>query len=85
MEYPAVYRITVQGVLDDDWSDRLAGMSITPGEAEGKPIATLIGRLRDQAELSGVLNTLYEMHLSILGVERLVPDSSTSPSKEEMT
>jgi hypothetical protein len=30
---------------------------------------TLIGRLRDQAELLGVLNSLYGLHLSILKVE----------------
>ena len=30
---------------------------------------TLVGRLRDQAELSGVLNSLYDLHLSILKVE----------------
>jgi hypothetical protein len=32
-------------------------------------VTTLIGRLRDQAELSGVLNSLYDLHLSILKVE----------------
>jgi hypothetical protein len=34
-------------------------------------VATLVGRLKDQAELSGVLNTLYEMHLPLLSVEIL--------------
>jgi hypothetical protein len=29
----------------------------------------LFGRLRDQAELSGVLNSLYGLHLVILKVE----------------
>lgn len=29
----------------------------------------LIERLKDQAELSGVLNSLYKLHLSILKVE----------------
>jgi hypothetical protein len=28
-----------------------------------------VGKVRDQAELSGVLETLYELHLSILLVE----------------
>jgi hypothetical protein len=32
-------------------------------------VTTLIGRLRDQAELSGVLNSLYDLHMSILKVE----------------
>jgi len=32
-------------------------------------VTTLVGRLRDQAELSGVLKSLYGLHLSILKVE----------------
>jgi hypothetical protein len=64
---PATYRIKVQGYLDDSWSDRLAGMRITTS-SQGD-LATLVGRLRDQAELSGVLNALYELHLPILSVE----------------
>ena len=31
----------------------------------------LVGRLRDQAALSGVLNILYELHLPVLSVECL--------------
>jgi hypothetical protein len=34
-------------------------------------VTTLSGRVRDQAELTGVLNTLYELHLPILSVEIL--------------
>jgi hypothetical protein len=69
-EGPATYRIIVRGFLDERMSDRLAGMRIT-SESRGaqKPVSYLVGRLRDQAELSGVLNTLYNMHLSILSVE----------------
>ena len=29
---PAVFRIVVQGALNDDWSDRLAGMAVTTTE-----------------------------------------------------
>jgi hypothetical protein len=31
----------------------------------------LVGHLREQAELAGVLNTLYELHLTLLSVEIL--------------
>jgi hypothetical protein len=37
-------------------------------------VTTLTGRVSDQAELSGVLNTLYELHLPILSVENLEID-----------
>jgi hypothetical protein len=64
------YRIVVQGSLDDSWSDRLGGMHITRNIRAGQePVTTLTGPLRDQAELSGVLNTLYDLHLTLLSLE----------------
>ena len=69
---PGNYRIRVQGFLDQKWSERLGGMYITINHREDrKTLATLVGRLQDQAELAGVLNTLYEMHLPLLSVEYL--------------
>ncbi len=32
---PASYRIIIKGSLDQDWSDRLAGMTITVTDQEG--------------------------------------------------
>jgi hypothetical protein len=69
---PATYRIKVEGHLTESWSDRLAGMRITARKRlDQTTVTTLAGRLRDQAELSGVLNSLYDLHLSILSVEYL--------------
>ncbi len=67
---PATYCIEVEGHLDDSWSDRLAGMRISSRKrADQSSITTLTGRMRDQAELAGVLNSLYELHLPILSVK----------------
>ena len=72
LETPAIYKIRAQGNLDKSWSDRLAGMSITRGISENKaPVTTLVGHLRDQAELVGVLKALYDLHLPLLSVENL--------------
>jgi hypothetical protein len=69
---PGVYRIVVQGFLDHGASDFLGGVRITTDRrAEDRPTTTLEGQLRDQAELLGVLNSLYELHLPILAVELL--------------
>jgi hypothetical protein len=69
---PQVYRILVQGTLDASWSDRLAGLQITSGRGDmAAEITALQGRIRDQAELAGVLNTLHDLHLPILSVEVL--------------
>jgi hypothetical protein len=67
---PATYRIEVEGHLAESRSNRLAGMRITARKRlDQTTVTTLAGRLRDQAELSGVLNSLYDLHLSILKVE----------------
>ena len=72
---PATYRIKVQGCLDESKSEFLGGMTITTSsQGDEGVMTTLVGRLRDQAELSGVLNTLYELHLPILSVEFLKDD-----------
>jgi hypothetical protein len=71
-EGPATYRIVVLGLLDERMSDCLCGMRITSESREAlKPVTTLLGGLRDQAQLSGVLSALYEFHLPILSVEIL--------------
>jgi hypothetical protein len=69
---PATYRIGVQGRVPPRWRDRLEGMAITECSAEAEaPVTTLVGELDDQAALAGVLNTLIELHLSVVSVERL--------------
>lgn len=73
---PATYRIMVLGELDISWSNRLAGMSISvDANKEVGRVSTLIGLLMDQAELSGVLNSLYELHLPLLSVKVLKSDN----------
>jgi hypothetical protein len=72
IETPATYRIRVQGRLDQSWSEQLNGMTISQTEALNKlPVTILIGHLKDQAALSGVLNTLYDLRLPLLSVENL--------------
>jgi hypothetical protein len=67
---PVTYRIEVEGHLAELRSDCLAGMLITvSNRLDQTAMTTLIGRLRDQAELSGVLNSLYDLRLPILKVE----------------
>jgi len=76
LDEQALYRIGVQGRLDERWTDRLAGMRITTSSDEtGTVVSTLHGRVRDQSELVGVLISLYELHLPILSVENLTEDT----------
>ena len=69
---PAAYSIQVEGLLDESWSERLAGMNIQTIKRKNlPPVTTLSGRLMDQAELLGVLNALYNLHITLVAVERL--------------
>ncbi len=71
-EKPAVYRIRVNGHIDDSLMDHFGGMVITRAfTADSQPITILVGLLSDQASLSGVLDELYELHLPLLTVEAL--------------
>lgn len=67
---PACYRIAVQGGLDEKkWSGRLGGMQIaSQKEDDQQAVMILKGEVQDQAELMGVLNTLYQMRMNILSV-----------------
>ena len=70
IDSPATYCIRISGRLGADWSERLGGLRITSCQRRDKTIvSTLYGPLRDQGELLGILNSLYELHLPILSVE----------------
>ena len=63
------YRIRVKGVFAESSSENLGGLRITAGNLGNKEsITELTGEIRDQAELSGILNKLYEMHMSLVSV-----------------
>ncbi|MEJ2503277.1 MAG: hypothetical protein P8177_08170 [Gemmatimonadota bacterium] len=65
----------MSGHLSESWSDHLQGMSIRlDRDAGNHPVAILEGRLPDQAALSGVLESLYDLHLPVLSVELLQSD-----------
>ena len=71
-DLPATYQIIVEGKIDATWSDLLEGMKVSQVTQEDYPRCTsLEGELIDQAALAGVINALYEMHLTIISMKRL--------------
>src|SRR5947199_3096657 len=62
------YAIRVQGHLDARWSEWLEGMTLTHEEGG---VTRLEGPIRDQAALRGLLNRLWDLHLTIVTVQRL--------------
>lgn len=72
---PAKYQIVVLGIVDPKWGDRLGGMSITcPRHDPDNAQTVLSGWIHDQAELKGILDTLYGLHCTILRVNT-IPDA----------
>lgn len=63
-----LYEIKIIGHLDQDWSEWLGGLEITP-EDEG--ITLLLGIIPDQAALHGVLVKTRDLGLPILSLQRL--------------
>jgi hypothetical protein len=69
LEDPAIYEIRVHGSLELKWSDRLQGLGIRVKENSDRMMVTILsGRLKDQAALLGVLNTLFTLKLPVLFV-----------------
>ena len=68
----SIYRVRVAGRLPAGWEDRLGCLRVVHEEESGQLTkATLVGAVKDQSDLLGVLNTLHELQLPLLLVEAL--------------
>ena len=66
----ALYRISILGSLDVNWSDYCGGMKIEHDIVLNQyPVTILTGILVDQAALIGVINSLYDFGCPLLSVE----------------
>jgi hypothetical protein len=70
-DVPGLYVITIEGVLDPDWSDRVNGLQISHVSESSVPRTRLTGWLADQSALHGVLATLNGLMLPIVSLERV--------------
>ena len=50
------------------WSEQVLPIGHLNPDA-GLPVTKLSGKVQDQAELLGVLNSIYEMHLPLISLE----------------
>jgi hypothetical protein len=65
---PGFYHIKVKGILDRQWSDWFDGFTIMPQPDDE---TLLVGTVRDQAALYGVLNKIRDLGLPLLMVQRI--------------
>jgi len=86
--YPAIYSIRVLGSLDKSWSKRLSDLTIMSHNTtiiDGIEMTSLTGELIDQAALMGVLNALYNLHLTLWSVECLGTPASLSQQDKRIS
>ena len=77
-----VYRITIKGHLDSEWSDWFNGLTITK-EDNGETI--LSGPIVDQTALHGILMRIRDLGLPLLSLTCIKPESDAHclmPTKE---
>ena len=63
------YRLTVEGELTDDAAKAFEDMTVRCGDG----MTVLVGPVRDQAELQGILRRLSDMGLTLLSVTAISP------------
>ncbi len=59
------YLIVVQGILDIHWQEWFDGLTITP---QPNGCTHLEGRIRDQAELHGILKRINNLNLKLISI-----------------
>lgn len=62
-----VYQIRIRGLLDEAWVSWFSPL-VVMSEANGE--STLTGIVRDQAELHGLLDRIFDLNLTLLSVSR---------------
>jgi len=73
MSTPRVYQIRIQGHLDETWIDWFSPL-VAVNDENGE--ATLTGAIRDQAELHGLLDRVFDLNLTSLAVNRIMDPST---------
>jgi hypothetical protein len=69
---PALYRIEVQGRLDESWADMLSNVTVRLRHRTAEPTVTILtGSVADQAALAGILNYIFMLGLPLLSVDCL--------------
>ncbi len=70
MYEPAVYRIYIQGELDESWAEYFGAQSVTiEADEAGNIVTCLISEPIDQAALVGLVNNLNSLGIPLISVE----------------
>jgi hypothetical protein len=61
-----IYRIRIEGELDEQWSDWFTGMAVAVEDGRRK-VTTLTGAA-DQSALRGILNKIWDLNLVVISI-----------------
>jgi hypothetical protein len=68
----AIYKIHIQGYLNETWSETIDGATIrTQSRPHEPPVTEVTAEFRDQSALAGALSLLFDLGLPLLSVECL--------------
>jgi hypothetical protein len=68
----ATYRIRVQGAIQRSWCESFTGMRVAFRKVSSPDALTILtGDVQDQAQLLGLLNSLYDLGLPLVSVQWL--------------
>ena len=66
---PASYKIRVQGLIPSRFFKQFPDFGFDPNVPKGtEDYSAVVGQISDQTQLTGVLNSLYSMHIVVLEV-----------------
>ncbi len=74
-----VYRIRVNGHLDDRWADWFGGLDL---QRQDDGTTLLVGPIVDQAALHGTLACIRDLALPLLAVDRVTESDDPAPLGE---
>jgi len=69
---PGIYRIVIQGGISQRWVNQFAEYIIAQEKVGEDNFKTnLKMKIMDQSHLSGILNSLYDMHMTIIEIKMI--------------
>jgi hypothetical protein len=68
MSFPTIYQIRVKDHIDDEWAEWFAPLQIA-NDSNGE--ATFTGPVRDQSELHGLIEKVFNLNLTLLAVNQI--------------
>lgn len=74
-DQPALYEISIKGFVESGLMEIINPIECLEDFCLGGPISSLKVLVKDQAQLSGILNALYDSRLTILKVELSINQS----------